>query len=212
MRHECRICGVELADYNWTHSHRKRGNYICKDCTNERARLQYADDPEKYKKRVMEWQKNNPEKTKTNITRKNRNNGMLPMSGNKECSSYFGVYIVEGVLDMMFDDVVRMPYGNPGYDIICNRGMKVDSKAGCIMKNNNGWMFGINHNIIADYFACIAFDNRIDLNPLHMWMLPGNKVNHLSGTSISVSTLPKWKEYELPIGELISCCNTIREL
>ena len=57
MRHECRICGVELADYNWTHSHRKRGNYICKDFTNERARLQYADDPEKYKKRVMESSK-----------------------------------------------------------------------------------------------------------------------------------------------------------
>jgi len=103
-----------------------------------------------------------------------------------------------------------MPYGHPGYDFICNNGKKIDGKSS--MTGDKGyWMFTIKHNTTADYFFCVAYDNRDDLNILHIWMLPGDKFNHLSGASISLSTIHKWDEYEQPIDKAIACCDTMKE-
>jgi len=195
MTNNCIKCGVELTDDNWPPYRQKNWQYICKECAIEQYRL---------------WVKNNPEKVKAQNTRANRKRGNIPMSENKECSSHLGVYYVERVLSNIYPDAIRMPYGNPGYDIICNRGKKIDVKSGCILKNQNGWMFNIKYNTIADYFACIAFDNRIELNPLYMWMLPGEKFNHLSGATISPNTLNKWVDYKLNINKVAECCDTIR--
>jgi len=132
------------------------------------------------------------------------------MSENRECSAHLGVYRAEKLLRYLYNDVEVMPYGHPGYDIVCNKGKKIDVKSGCITKRGNGWLFHIKRNTTADYFICIAFDNRNDLNPLHIWMLPGEKFYHLSSASISPSTLDKWDEYKQDIDKAIICCDTMK--
>ena len=49
-----------------------------------------------------------------------------------------------------------------------------------------------------------------DLNPLHAWLIPGNKLNHLKCTSISPSTIHKWDEYRLNTTKISDCCDRIR--
>lgn len=191
---ECRVCGVELNDDNWAPAGQKNYNYICKECGLEQD---------------YSWRKNNPEKEKARRTRNARKKGHLPMSENKKCSSYLGVYVNERLLKHYFDDVEVMPYGNPGYDFVCNKGYKVDAKSSC-MRKNGGWVFIINHNTTADYFMLVAYDNRDDLNPIHVWLIPGHVLNHLTGTSIRPSTLDKWAEYEKPIDDVVLCCDTIK--
>jgi len=195
MTHKCRVCKEVLTDNNWYISRQKKRDCICKRCSVEKCRL---------------YRKNNPEKAKAYIITGHRKNGQIPMNENKKCPVYFGVYFVEGALCNMFNNVIRMPYGNPGFDFICNRDKKIDSKGACTRKNTISWEFTINYNTIADYFICVAFDNRQDLNPLHIWMLPGDKFNHLKTASISKNTLHKWSKYEQPINEMIACCNERR--
>lgn len=195
MSHNCRVCEVELNNDNWNPSDQEGGHRICKRCQVEKTCL---------------WRKNNPNKAKAQQTRANRKNGQLPMSENKECSAYLGVYTNERLLRHLYDGVEVMPYGHPGYDFICNKGKKVDGKSSCLTKDGR-WRFTIRYNTIADYFLLVAYDNRNDLNPMHVWLIPGDKVNHLKMASISPSTLDKWAEYEQPIGDVISCCDTIRK-
>ena len=203
----CRVCGVELTDENWAQSNQKDGSCICKECKKEYMRLYQERNRDKINAQQRLRRKDNPEKYKANWTTSNRNRGQLPMNKNKKCSSYLGVYKVERLLKHFFNDVVVMPYGNHGYDFVCNNGKKIDSKSGCILKNGNGWQFRINYNTTADYFWCVAFDNRKDLNIIHIWMLPGDKFNHLSAASISPSTLDKWAEYEQPLDKIMDCWN-----
>jgi len=212
MTYNCRVCGVELTDENWYPSFQKRGSRLCKECNIEKCRLYYEANKDKVNARHHLQYINNPEKYKTMVIKNKRKNGILPFDENEKCSSYFGINVVERALRNVYTDVQRMPMNNPGYDFVCNKGKKVDSKGACIRKNRNNWEFNIRRNTIPDYFCCIAFDNREDLNPLHMWMLPGDKFNHLMTASISPNTLDKWSEYEKPVDELITCCNAIRKL
>ena len=131
-------------------------------------------------------------------------------SENKQCSLYLGIHVAEKVLSHVFKNVEVMPHGNKGYDFICNHGKKIDVKSACIGKNG-AWLFNIKHNTIADYFLCIAFDNRNDLNPTHAWLIPGSKFSRLVGVSISISTIHKWDDYWLDIDKIVMCCDICRE-
>ena len=131
------------------------------------------------------------------------------MSENKECASYLGVFVAERVLSHVFKDVEVMPYGNPGYDIVCNKGKLIDVKCACLGKGGR-WVFNIRRNIVADYFLCLAFDNRDDLNPEHTWLIPGDIVNHLKGTGISPITIHKWDEYKIDVDKVSACCDVMR--
>ena len=128
---------------------------------------------------------------------------------NKKCPSYLGVIIAEGVLSKVFRNVDRMPYGNPGYDFICGRGYKIDVKSATKMKTRNAWDFCIRQNHAADYFLCLAFDDRQNLNPQHIWLISGERVNHLSHLGIFVATIDKWSKYELSdkLDKVIACCD-----
>ena len=190
----CRKCGVELTIDNWAPSNQKSHHHICKSCDNKRYR---------------QWRRANPEKARAKGTRHSRKEGHQPMGENKECPAYLGVHIAEEVLSSVFKNVQRMLYGHPGFDFICNGGYEIDVKSSCSHKDGS-WIFHINHNTIADYFLCLAFDNREDLNPLHVWLIPGEKINHLKGTSISPSTIHKWDEYRLDISKVKMCCDTMR--
>ncbi len=140
-----------------------------------------------------------------------------PMAEAKECSSYLGVYVAERVLEKFFYHVERMPYGTPGFDYICGKGYKIDVKASCEIKYRSGkstyWSFRINRNKIADYFLCLAFDDRARLNPLHVWLIPSHVINDKSGAMIGNSkrSLSKWATYEKPLDKVISCCNLLKQ-
>ena len=130
---------------------------------------------------------------------------------NKESSLYLGVTVAEQVLSNIFKNVEKMPNGNPGFDFICGKGYKVDSKACCISKRKyNSWHFVIRKNTTADYFALLAFDNRNDINPLYFWLIPGDIINDKTSIRISESTINKWDEYRRDIDEIISCCNILK--
>lgn len=133
----------------------------------------------------------------------------VSMTENKSCSSFLGVHIAERVLSKVFKNVQTMPYGHKGFDFICGKGYKVDVKSRCASKRDNNWCFDIRKNTIADYFLMLAFDNREDLNPLYMWLIPGDVVNHLKSVTISVSTLNKWNEYKLDIDKVIKYCKDV---
>jgi hypothetical protein len=135
------------------------------------------------------------------------------MDKNKDCSLFLGVHVAEELLCRMFKDVIRMPHNNPGYDFICNNGYLIDSKASCKLIRNNrsdSWKFSIKKNTTADYFVLLAFDNRDDLTPMHIWMIPGEEVNDSISISISESTIDKWDKYHLTIEEVMECCDDMR--
>lgn len=195
MERKCRVCDVVLSDENCYPSRLKKHDYICKKCHDERMDV---------------WCKANPDKSKDRYTRRNRRYGILPFDENKECTSYLGVYIAEGVLHSVFKDVEVMPHGNHGYDFICNRGKKIDVKSGCLIRGGKCWMFNIDYNVIADYFLCVAFDDRKNLNPMYIWLIPGDCVSNRRGITISVSTIHKWDSYRLDISKVVDCCNVMR--
>jgi len=142
---------------------------------------------------------------------RNRKQGHLPFNENKECSAYLGVHVAERVLGYAFKNVEIMPYNNPGYDFICNHGKKIDVKSACLRRPKQPlWSFKIKHNTIADFFLCIAFDNREDLTPLHVWLLPGSKFNHLGSASITPGTIHKWDEYALDTSKINECCELLK--
>lgn len=108
---------------------------------------------------------------------------------------------------------MKQPYGFPGYDFVCNRGMKIDSKAACLSLHHGKrtqWKFDISHNQTADYFLCIAFDNRESLTPLHLWLIPGNVINDKQCASVTKTSLAKWDEYTINIDKIFQCCNTMK--
>lgn len=141
-----------------------------------------------------------------------RVNGHKSMYENKDSAQYLGVVVGERLCKHLFKDVEVMPYGHSGFDLICNRGKKIDVKTACLTHRGNSvhWVFGIRKNKIADYFICVAFDNRVNLTPLHMWMIPGNEINDKLNTSISPSTIHKWKQWEKDINDVQLCCTTIK--
>jgi hypothetical protein len=134
-----------------------------------------------------------------------------PMSENKKCSSYLGVYIAETILSKYFENVKRTKYGTKGYDFICKNGFKIDVKSSCF--RNNMWQFHIRYNTTADYFLILAFNNRDELEPQHVWLIPGHVVNHLYGLSITNSprALKKWTKYEKDLTKVIEGCDLLRK-
>lgn len=180
----CTVCGKLLTSDNWWQSFRHNSDYRCIMCGKEVNRL------------------------------RRRANGGMSMSENVDSSMFLGVHVAEQVLRHMFKNVVQMPYGNHGYDFICGKGYLVDAKASCMIirdRHSPCWKFTIRKNKIADYFILLAFDNRNDINPLHIWMIPGDVINDSTGVSIATTTLDKWDEYRLDIDKVITCCNAMKE-
>lgn len=143
-----------------------------------------------------------------------RKHGGKSMEENKDCALFLGVHVAERVLSKVFKDVKRMRNGNKGFDFKCNKGKKIDVKSSTLKYRKNSlkyWIFTINKNTTADYFLCLAFDNRKDLNPMHIWLIPGEVLNHLSSATISKSTIPKWKKYEKDVSEVVNCCDTMKK-
>lgn len=138
-----------------------------------------------------------------------------PMEEAKESSAYLGVHVAERALSIFFDHIERMPYGNPGYDFICGKGFKIDVKSSCKYLDNtvNGyWQFTTKCNSVADYFLCLAFDDRNGLNPMHVWLIPSDLVSNKRAVYIwdSERSLLKWRKYERPLDKVVVGCNILR--
>lgn len=186
----CRVCDTGLVvDKNITQCRIGKSDYICRNCRREYNRQQ-------------------------SMKRRHRTGQQQPMSENIECSSFLGVHVAERVLGHVFKDVAKMPYGTPGFDFRCQHGYLVDVKSSCRHCYPEGyadrWLFAIRRNPIADYFLCLAFDNRNDLNPEHVWLVPGCTINDRMSVSISETKLDKWMQYEHPLGKIIACCNVLK--
>lgn len=138
-----------------------------------------------------------------------------PLNEARECGAYLGIHIAERALSKEFPNIQRMPYGTPGYDYICGKGYKIDVKSACRRESYQApmmWSYYIRRNSVPDYFLCLAFDNRENLEPLHVWLIPKSEISHLMGFSIfdSKKSLSKWGKYERPKEAVVSCCNKIR--
>ena len=147
-----------------------------------------------------------------NIARgeKRHDNGGTAMDENRECTLFLGVHVAEQVLSKVFKNVIRMPLQNPGYDFVCNKGKKIDVKSSCTHASGSNWAFDIRKNKIADMFLLLAFNNRDDLKPLHIWLVPADLINHIQNAGISESTLLKWDEYKLDIDKVTACCDSMK--
>ena len=147
------------------------------------------------------------------------------MKINRKCSMFLGCHVAERVLSHVFKDVQKMSFNNKGFDFICNKGMKIDVKSSCLHKNNS-YVFTINHNKIADYFLCIGFDNRDNLNPQHIWLIKSDDISNngykskrmnKDTSTINIKSdsdsIEKFSKYELTdkLKETIECCNTLKE-
>lgn len=127
----------------------------------------------------------------------------IPIKENRKDPRFIGIYIAENGIAKIYEGSQRMPYFNPGYDIICPKGHKIDVKA-TVLNRYNMFNFRIDQNKIADYFVLVAFNNIIELKPLHLWIVKGdediygNQVNNMS--TISILNEPKYlgmyEEYE----------------
>jgi len=192
---KCRKCGKDLTDETWAPSNRKNYNYICRECDSKQSH---------------KWVAENHERQLANCTRWRREHGHLSMHENKECAQYLGISVTEKLIYRYFRDVIRMRNGNPGYDMICNRGKLIEVKSSCLLKSG-GWQFHIGRNTIAEYFVLVAWDNREDLNIMHVWLIPGHVLSHLVSASISPSTVAKWSQYEKDVTKMMACCNAMKE-
>ena len=139
-----------------------------------------------------------------------------PMSEATDCSNYLGVHVAERVLSNFFDNITRMPTNHPGYDFVCGKGFKIDVKSACTHYASRWkvprWSFHPYRNKTADYFLCLAFYSREFLEPQHVWLIPGNVINHLSGFAIPDSEygIEKWEKYEQPLDSVIRCCDKLK--
>lgn len=127
---------------------------------------------------------------------------------------YLGIVIAEQALSKYFDQIERMPMNNPGYDFVCGRGFKIDVKSACLVTINKvpGWHFTLKHNTVADYFLCLAFDNRESLQPQHVWLIPRSDVGDKVGLWVSSKPhlITKWSAYERPLDRVITCCEAMK--
>jgi hypothetical protein len=161
----------------------------------------------------QEWIKSHPG---YEVNRRHKFGKIKPMSENRECASFLGRHVAEQVLAGLFDHVEKAPYGNPGWDFVCGKKKRIDCKSSCLRshhnKRNTHWLFNIKRNDKCEYFLCIAFDNRDDLNPLHVWLIPGELINSKLGLSIpnSEKGLSKWAQYEKPIDKVLTCCGRMK--
>jgi hypothetical protein len=194
----CRDCKVILDSENWHPSQKKQNSQICKECQSKSYKQWREENPKRAKALQIKHSQQRAEKRRN-----------TPFNGNKDCSSYLGVHVAERVLSKVFKDVEVMPRNHPGYDFICNKGKQIDVKSSCIHKDGL-WSFYIKHNTTADYFLLLAFDNREDLNPLHAWLLPGDRFSHLARATISKGIIHKWDAYRIDISKISDCCDTMR--
>ena len=207
----CSMCKKELplSAYPRTYTDSNSLRSECKECTTIRKR--------KYGKQTYKNSKARCESDPDYRRLRSIQHGHLPMNESKRSPPYLGVFVAETVLSNYFDHMIRMPRNNPGYDYICGRGYRIDVKSSCLRRRrakSDIWAFEIGKNKIADYFLCLAFDNREALTPMHIWLIPGAAVCHRVGIGIANApkSLLKYAPYEKSLDRVVICCNEMKTM
>jgi hypothetical protein len=215
----CNGCGEdkELSEFNIIKSGRMEGkpHTPCRECSNANAKKRYHLNSDKMIKQACIYQKLHPEKSREANRKSSYRRGVRPASENKSSSQYLGCVVAETVLSNEFLGFKRMLNCNPGYDYDCPKGFKIDVKSSCRrhpLNSHECWTFRINKNSVADYFLCIAFDNRKSLTPEHIWLIPGDVVNGKFILCITdlTNSLAKWVQYERSLDNVIKCCKKLK--
>jgi hypothetical protein len=217
----CKSCDTlkPISKFNTVKSGKLTGlpQGYCKTCSALKSAEWRKDNPVQWKAHQKTWRNNNKEKIA--FARKQYYENQPPepehITENPFCPLYLGYHISETVLAHEFKNVVRMPANYPGFDFECNRHFKIDAKSSCQLHNrSNGtyWQFIIKCNQVPHYYILIAWDNRKDLNPVHIWLIPAKLINmkkilYIGNTEKS---LKKWSKYERPLTNVIDCCRTLR--
>jgi len=141
-----------------------------KGCNNQREYRDLLARDEGYKDYAEYWKE------------WNWNHGIKsPMSENKDCSYYLGVYIGEDIAEPILIEIFgsvekRMLKPNyPGYEYVVKGGYKIDVKTATFNKKLNNWTFAIRHNNTADYFLLLAFDSE-NKDLLHVLLIEKNEI------------------------------------
>lgn len=125
---KCKTCGEELTSHTCYTSDMKDGRRRCKKCSYKQRRELYD------KRRELEKE--------VSRTRYYAQRGSS-YSENKRCSMHLGVYIAENLIENMFEDIVRAPMHNKGYDFILKSGETIDVKASNLSTKNNWFLTSI---------------------------------------------------------------------
>lgn len=105
----------------------------------------------------------------------------LPMSDNKNCTYWLGIYIAERkyarkILPLIFGGIKKeMPPNYPGFDFVCIKDERINIKSARLIHGK--FRFNIKHNNEPDYFLLLAFNNtdkEEDLRLLHAWIFKKN--------------------------------------
>lgn len=166
--------------------------------------------------KASEWKKQHRlQASEYELQRVHLNGKHRPLSEAINCPAYLGTYIAERALSRFFKNITRMKNCNKGYDFICGKNFKIDVKSSCAkIKHHKSqtWRFNIGKNTIADYFLCLAFDNRENLEPKHVWLIPGNLINDKHDIRISNTqkSIKRYEQYEHPLDNVITCCNEMK--
>jgi hypothetical protein len=201
----CNGCNQDkpLSEYNFTRTGKRAGKPLsrCRDCNNAAYKTWWKAH-EEYKRAYNNNWKHAAGYHRAVVTA-------------KDCTAWLGVHIAEHALSNFFEDITRMPTGNPGYDFICKNGFKIDVKSSCIrtpVHHSPRWTFTIDKNQLADYFLLLAFDSRESLTPMHVWLVPGKAINQNVTLTITnlLFTMDKWNKYEHPLDKVINQCSAMR--
>jgi len=150
----------------------------------------------------------------------------LPYEFNEDCSSYVGVATGEDIvgrpiLDMIFEDVVKKDYGNPGYEFLCknprkeflnrypfilegilerDKEYKIDVKTRHFLGER--WIYKIDYNNIADFFMIIGLGTIDDIPQFVLLIykdkiIRGIKFWRRTGIEIDKDQLSEFGKYEL---------------
>lgn len=141
---------------------RQEGEDICAQ------KLGFKDENDRYNVYKNDWKRN-----------KRYNTGeQIPMSENPDCSRWFGEFIAENYVMKTFEDYIKAPPNNPGFDWTCNKGQKVQHKARCleIACTTFGWGFPIRRNNVPDYFILSAWKDRQSLTPMFVWIFRRDEI------------------------------------
>lgn len=221
---KCNKCGEIKPPGDFYIDNTKKDNKSshCKECVKERTKKRYEKHREEIKKYHKKYYQEHIEERKEKDKDRYHNRGgrerqnKKSMYKNKTCSNYLGIVVAERLIKHLFNDVEMMPYGHPGYDMICNKGKKINVKASTIhieqSKNltTNFWQFRIGYNKECDFFLCMSFDNVEDINPLIAWMIPVNETNENSSIQISATTIHKWDKWKMDLNNAQTCCDLMK--
>jgi hypothetical protein len=212
----CKTCGI-TKDFTEFQASPKRVDRLkadCRTCCTKKQREWRLKNRDKWNQYQRDYYfEHREEKIKSAQQWEYDHGYHVPMEDARNCSLHLGVAFGEFLLSNYFEHVNRAKNNTPGYDFICSKRFKIDVKTSSLNSGKWGdfWSFRINRNKTPDYFLLLAIESRENRVPIHVWLIPGEKINKNINCYISKSNVKRWETYEKPIAKAIKCYNELPE-